>query len=898
MDNNVYNMLVNLSNNSVNSTPTHISNYGPKKEWCIEDNNYTEFINNYCKYIKENKNGKYCISEVIKSYSPIILVFNFKYYITALNNKNIFNNTFIPMLIKNIQDTIKELFNIQNDDDLTVCVLTKNNYIKDNILNIDIRLQFVNCKVKKDLLKSLIIPHLIQKFKNINIFSKLSSQPINDWCDIIISDTNNCLMYGSSEDINIPKFNLKYIFNYINNIVDIDNIPSLPFNTVFDINKHMYIINNIINHNIFQENQDLNYWLPLFLSINYNNNICHIKQIYDQNNNNNKNQNIDCNSDEYLCDVFINMLKPSRFNNKVYWIDIGKSIFNIFNGNDNGLNKWIQITALSNNFNKDDCYDFYPTFRQKNYNTIKTLAWFAKYDSPKNYNLWHIKHCHPFIQKATSLTHSDVADAFYHIYWLEFATSSLNKNSVYYFKNNIWTKSNTGIDIRMFITNKFIKVFEKERVLIDEQILSSNDDNLKNAKEEITKNLGKLINKLKNRTFKNHIVEECLEKFFIQDFESILDSDIDILGLSNGVIQITDDDAFVRPGKPEDYVSRTSSLIYPHNHSWQHKNMKILLDWFSKVFPNKELLHYFGKFCGSCLKGGNSDKLFPVFTGSGDNSKSMIKKLFEASFGSYCVTIPTQVLTSTSRGSGPSPELARTKGARIVFAPEPSSDVSIKNGNLKLFCGGGDKFFARSCNENGGEIDINFITILMCNQIPIVPNSDKAVKNRMRVLPFMSTWVKDADPDINVQFEKLEFQMDPFFERKIPHLAPSFMWYCTRMYKIYRKEGLRSPDIIKQHTLEYWKNNDIYMLFKEQFITKATIVDINSGKNITDVNSVISLNNIYSLFKDWHREQFNNLKCPDRNVAKCEFEQRLGKSINNKWRGYKIKMDENMYPDI
>ena len=67
------------------------------------------------------------------------------------------------------------------------------------------------------------------------------------------------------------------------------------------------------------------------------------------------------------------------------------------------------------------------------------------------------------------------------------------------------------------------------------------------------------------------------------------------MGMVNGVLEACEMEAVMRSGKPEDYVSKTTGLIWRYDLHWKHPFVIRLLDWLTKVFPNKQLLDYFGK---------------------------------------------------------------------------------------------------------------------------------------------------------------------------------------------------------------------------------------------------------------------------------------------------------------
>ena len=173
---------------------------------------------------------------------------------------------------------------------------------------------------------------------------------------------------------------------------------------------------------------------------------------------------------------------------------------------------------------------------------------------------------------------------------------------------------------------------------------------------------------------------------------------------------------------------------------------------------------------------------------------------------------------------------------------------------------------------------------LYCNKVPIIPNSDKAVKNRLRILPYLSTWVDDAPESEEEQMKQRKFKKDPLFENLIPSLAPAFLWILIEYFEKYTSEGLDEPKIIKDYTAEYWEENDVYRQFMNEYIQPAYLPD---SKDL-DPNSKLTLPEIYREFSFWFRDSFPSIKVPDRASVKYELAQRLGKITRQGWIGVRM----------
>jgi phage/plasmid-associated DNA primase len=256
--------------------------------------------------------------------------------------------------------------------------------------------------------------------------------------------------------------------------------------------------------------------------------------------------------------------------------------------------------------------------------------------------------------------------------------------------------------------------------------------------------------------------------------------------------------------------------------------------------------------------------------------------------GVYCIKFPVSMLTEKfMNSSGPNPQLARAKGARVAFLDEPEDDVSLQKGTIKRYTGG-DSFFARLLQDNGGDVEATFKMILVCNKVPVIPNADKAIKNRTRLFPFLSTWSDKAPLDPAEQMRKRMFKKDPNFEKRIPKLAPAFLWLMTEYFHTYATEGLPDPTIVTEYTDNYWRDNDVYAQFAAEKIQEV-FVDENFTQH--DTNAKLSLTELYAEFKEWFKINFPSIKVPQRTFVKAEYQHRWGKMMNNSWLGIKMVDD-------
>ena len=165
-----------------------------------------------------------------------------------------------------------------------------------------------------------------------------------------------------------------------------------------------------------------------------------------------------------------------------------------------------------------------------------------------------------------------------------------------------------------------------------------------------------------------------------------------------------------------------------------------------------------------------------------------------------------------------------------------------------------------------------------CNKLPKMKYSDPATWNRIRVIPFESTFVRPGEPCPETYEEQLRqkrFPMDKEFSKKIPSLLQAFVWVLLE----HRKNiGVRmEPEKVRMATAMYRKQNDIYRQFVEESI-------------IEDESAVLPLSELYMHFKEWFREGFPGQQVPVKNEIFEYFERLWGTPLSGqRWRSYRIR---------
>lgn len=859
------------------------------------------------------------IGEKISNFCPLSHTLTFKFQFSekeSFDGWEPYDDMFVLSICSIYQDVMEELFTNKDEElgvEFIVFVLEscdpfiehKNGNI---IYSTQLRLHFPYAKLNIDWINHVFRPGVLQKLRSKNVSKLLHRAHLYEWENIIplYTKENKILpFYGSSDTEQNSPLELRFVYHRINSIEDDDfeepeQVPLTP--EIFPLGNHKHITEGFVDIEAFSR-EDHKHWLPFILSVDYwPRTLSFINADKDCYNNiptpkkETKSSDYKPDSNFEICNKLIKLIDKKRFNYYPSWLKIGKALHTSSKGGNEGLECWIKNTFNNSNgiplsnfhFQRGDinntCTALYRTFHNSRINWI-SLAEFAREDSTKEFNVWHGNWIKQGVIQALQADHTDVAQAIFRIFFMNYVYSTYSVNGCRWFTFNghYWEGNPDGSCLRRDISSGFIDILYQIRTDVAESIKNSRDEKFKDKKEDEIKSITALIKKCKNVGFKNCLIRECQELFECIYFAKAVNSNGDVTGVTNGVLEVVEDNIYFRPGERQDYITMVTNVPVITEFDDNHPLVIEVIEWLEKVFPDKTLYKHFMKFASSLFISGNNDKIFAIWTGGGNNSKSMLVKLFESVWGSYCIKFPMSLVTDNSgRSSNATPELARAKDTRIAFLDESDDEVSLKKDIIKRLTGG-DSFFARMLHDNGGDVKSTFKLVMSCNNPPGITNGDNATKERLNYMPFLSTWSNNAPDDEEEQKEQNLFKKDPNFSKKIPTLAPAFLWLCMQYFPIYKKEGIANPDIVKQHTEKYWKDNDIF----SQFISE------NIENDEGNINSSVTLTAIHSKFKSWFSNAFPGNKIPGRIKIKSELVSRWGEPKSNAWFGIRMISDED-----
>lgn len=577
----------------------------------------------------------------------------------------------------------------------------------------------------------------------------------------------------------------------------------------------------------------------------------------------------------------IELLADWRSDDTKHWIMTGKCLRNI---SPSLFDAWFKFSKRSDRYEVGDENRWYTFEEEPEGLHMEALHRWARLDNPEAYRVIRSEFLHPLIMSSVCGSSQDVAMVIHKMYRYQYVCLDAKGKRWAEFVNHTWKISQEGMSLKKKIghevLNEYLLLVSKYNHLA---VLYSDDQ--KDQYLHKSKSLTDVTYKLRDITFKEKVMKECIILFHDPKFEEELDANPFLVGLENGVYDLAA--GIFRNGCPEDKVSLSTGNDYPdfdpsdidiENETSSIPQVEAIFDFLKQVFPIKPVRTYMYRYMASNLQGYNTDEKFHVWTGSGGNGKSKLLDLFEMAYGGYCFKMPINLLTQKrSQTGGATPELAMSRCKRFGSMQEPDEGARINTGLMKEYSGN-DKVYYRQLYGEGGIMKPMFSMALLCNNKPKMTSDDDGTWRRMVVIEFISRFVE------GIPKGRYEFTRNTNLSHLFPEWAPWYLAILTLWYKVYRTEGLNPPPEVLAATQDYRRQSDSYTMFMDNYFHK-------------DSTGTVKLDESYAVFKAWFEAEYND-KAPPRRDFKSAVDRKLnqqyGSGSKAGWAGYNLVHPENL----
>lgn len=329
-----------------------------------------------------------------------------------------------------------------------------------------------------------------------------------------------------------------------------------------------------------------------------------------------------------------------------------------------------------------------------------------------------------------------------------------------------------------------------------------------------------------------------------------LDQHKDLLNVGNGTIDLRTGE--MRDHSRGDLITKLIPIAY--NPEAEYPNWeKFICETFVTADgqPDHDLVMYIYKVCGLLLSGHTTIKAFWFLWGSGDNGKSVFIRALQRVVGEYCMTARSASFTATKedRGGAANGDIARLRGARFVAASELGDGKPLDEELIKVITGR-DRITARFMFQEEFEFESNFKLLMTGNHKPRITGQDKAIWNRVKLVPFLNVVPKE--------------RQDPDIDDKLAPESEGILTWLLEGYQTFRTEGLVEPACVTELVQELREDSDVLGKFLGECTFEDVLGNIQSSK-------------LYTVYQKWCEKEGINRpmsstafgrKLPERGIQK------------------------------
>ncbi|MFA6930867.1 MAG: phage/plasmid primase, P4 family [Lentisphaeria bacterium] len=372
--------------------------------------------------------------------------------------------------------------------------------------------------------------------------------------------------------------------------------------------------------------------------------------------------------------------------------------------------------------------------------------------------------------------------------------------------------------------------------------------------DEMEKAFTKHLKQSRSSRSKDAMIKEAQHRAPITP--DALDAHTSLLNTPNGIINLRTGDLMQH--SKDKLITKITNCEYTDKIDCPQWD-QFLLDIFD---GDRELIHYMQKSIGYSLTGSTKEDCAFFCYGTGRNGKSTFLDIISDALGDYATNIQPETIMVKQASSGPTGDIARLKGARLVTSSEPNEGVRLNEGLLKQLTGG-DKVTASKKYENEFEFYPEFKLWMSTNHKPVIRGTDVGIWSRIRLIPFT----------VRIPDER----MDKNLKHKLKQELPGILKWAVDGCLLWQREGLKTPAAVLASTSEYRGEMDVISGF------------LDACCEITNTPQKVRAKDVFTAYLKWAKE--NN----EYEMKSTKFGIEMGKRFDKEhdrdgtfYRGFKL----------
>ena len=219
--------------------------------------------------------------------------------------------------------------------------------------------------------------------------------------------------------------------------------------------------------------------------------------------------------------------------------------------------------------------------------------------------------------------------------------------------------------------------------------------------------------------------------------------------------------------------------------------------YISEVFEGADdVALYVQKVLGYALSGDIGEQKMWFFFGAGRNGKSTIVQVVSRILGTYSALTPVATFLNKEHesGSGPSPDIARLPGVRLLRTSEPKVGARLDESIVKQISSG-EPMAARHLRKDFFEFKPACKVIFSTNHKPTIVGKDEGIRRRIVLVPFMRQFPVNAQRGVSM-------------ENMLLQEAPGILNWLLEGLALWFDEGLDMPPAVAAATKAYFDEMD------------------------------------------------------------------------------------------
>lgn len=335
------------------------------------------------------------------------------------------------------------------------------------------------------------------------------------------------------------------------------------------------------------------------------------------------------------------------------------------------------------------------------------------------------------------------------------------------------------------------------------------------------------ITKLGNKTTRDRVLKDCQSAMTITINQ--FDADPYLINCLNGTYNLLDGSFHQHDAK--DYLTLKTNCNYP-------TLVQILtFDRWEKFIDeitcgDKNLAKYIQKALGYSLIGlTNEECMFIAYGKTTRNGKGTLLNTIQYILGDYGSTIDVSFICTSpfaKNYTSANPMLCALKPTRFLTMSESADDGKLDEALIKNYTGG-DPISTRPLYGEMFSFLPQFTMWLSCNTLPEIQDKSLFASDRIKVIPFNKHFDENSrDKTLKEQFKTNDAK------------TVIFKWLLEG-YKLYKEEGLKDIEPVKEQVQQYEEESDITALFLKE-------------RTVFQANARVKRQDFYNAYKVWCKQ--------------------------------------------